>query len=53
MTTHFLTHSQQDNVGVAVVEDIEAGMEANVWVMDTDATVTVKTLPTGSLRSFH
>jgi len=44
MTTHFLVHNHEDSVGVAVVEDIEAGMELTGWVMDTDETVTLSAL---------
>lgn len=42
MSTHFLVHNQNDTVGVAVVEDIEAGMELTGWVMDTDETITIE-----------
>lgn len=44
MTTQFLTHSEKDTVGVAVVEGIEAGQTLTGWVMDTDATVTIDAL---------
>lgn len=42
VTTHFLVHTQQDTVGVAVVEDIEPGMSLTGWIMDTDDTITVE-----------
>jgi len=42
VSTHFLVHNQNDTVGVAVVEDIEAGMELTGWVMDTDETITIE-----------
>ncbi len=42
MTTHILIHGQEDTVGVAVVENIEAGMELTGWVMDSDETITVE-----------
>ena len=42
MTTHILIHSQEDTVGVAVVEGIEAGTALTGWVMDTDDTITVE-----------
>ena len=42
VTTHILIHGQEDTVGVAVVEDIEAGMELTGWVMDNDDTITVE-----------
>lgn len=41
---HFLVHNSTDTVGVAVVENIEAGQELTGWVMDTDQTITVKAL---------
>ncbi len=43
-TPHFLVHNSKDTVGVAAVEGIEAGQELQGWVMDTDATITVKAL---------
>ena len=42
MTTHILIHGREDTVGVAVVEDIEAGKELTGWVMDSDETITVE-----------
>jgi (2R)-sulfolactate sulfo-lyase subunit alpha len=42
VTTHILIHGQKDTVGVAVVENIEPGMELSGWVMDTDETITVE-----------
>ncbi|MDX1434361.1 MAG: UxaA family hydrolase [Gammaproteobacteria bacterium] len=42
MTTHFLVHGQKDTVGVAVTEDITAGMKLTGWVMDTDETITIE-----------
>ncbi len=44
MTTQILIHSKEDTVGVAVVEDIEAGMELSGWIMDDDTTMTIKAL---------
>lgn len=40
----FLVHDSADTVGVIVVEGIEAGQDLTGWVMDTDATITVKCL---------
>ena len=42
MTTHILIHGEKDTVGVAVVEDIEAGMELTGWVMESDDTISVE-----------
>ena len=42
MTTHILIHGEKDTVGVAVVENIEAGMPLSGWVMDTDDTITIE-----------
>jgi (2R)-sulfolactate sulfo-lyase subunit alpha len=42
VTTHFLVHTQEDSVGVAVVEDISPGMTLSGWVMDNDETITVE-----------
>lgn len=41
---HFLVHDAADTVGVAVVEDIQAGQELTGWVMETDETITIKSL---------
>jgi (2R)-sulfolactate sulfo-lyase subunit alpha len=41
MTPEILVHDRSDTVGVAVVEGIEAGRELDVWVMDTDESVTI------------
>ncbi len=52
MTTHILIHGRKDTVGVAVVENIEAGMELTGWVMDSDETMTVEAkdpIPLGHL----
>ena len=42
VTTHILIHGREDTVGVAVVENIEAGMELTGWVMDSDETISVE-----------
>jgi len=42
VTTHILIHGEKDTVGVAVVENIEAGMNLTGWVMETDETITVE-----------
>lgn len=44
MTPHFLVHDEVDTVGVVVVEGVTAGQDLTGWVMDTDATITVKAL---------
>lgn len=41
---HFLVHNSKDSVGVAAVEDIKPGQSLTGWVMDTDATIEVKSL---------
>jgi (2R)-sulfolactate sulfo-lyase subunit alpha len=41
---HFLVHNSDDSVGVAAVEGIEAGQDLTGWVMDTDSTITIKSL---------
>ncbi len=38
---HFVVHSNADSVGVAVVEDIQAGQALTGWIMDTDQTVDI------------
>lgn len=40
----FVVHHAEDNVGVVVVENAEAGRTLTGWVMDTDATVEVPAL---------
>lgn len=39
MTTHFLVHHADDNVGVVVVEGVEAGQTLNGWQMATGETL--------------
>lgn len=41
-TPHFLVHDHTDNVGVIVVEDVQAGQDLTGWVMDKDETITIK-----------
>ncbi len=40
----FLVHDTTDTVGVIVVEGVKAGQDLTGWVMDTDATITIKSL---------
>jgi (2R)-sulfolactate sulfo-lyase subunit alpha len=42
--THFLIHDKDDSVGVAVVENIKAGMDVVGYKMDTDEQVNLKAL---------
>ncbi len=42
MTTHILIHGREDTVGVAVVENIEAGKKLTGWVMDSDETISIE-----------
>lgn len=39
---HFLVHDAKDSVGVVVVETVKAGQTLAGWVMDTDATLRLK-----------
>jgi len=40
----FIVHAPGDNVGVVVVETVEAGKPLVGWVLDTDATISVQAL---------
>lgn len=42
MTPQFLVHNPSDTVGVVVVEDARRGNTLTGWVMDTNATISVK-----------
>lgn len=44
MTTSFIVHDKADTVGVVVVEDVQPGKELTGWVMETDETITLKSL---------
>ena len=44
MQTHIIVHDKSDTVGVVVVEDVKPGQELTGWVMETDATITLKSL---------
>ena len=44
MTTHFIVHDKADSVGVMVVESVPAGAELTGWIMETDETITLKSL---------
>jgi len=44
MITHFIVHGEADSVGVMVVENIQAGQELTGWIMETDQTITVRSL---------
>lgn len=44
MTTHLLVHDKTDTVGVIVVENVQPGQTLTGWVMDTDETITVKSM---------
>jgi (2R)-sulfolactate sulfo-lyase subunit alpha len=44
MTTHFIVHDKADTVGVMVVENAAAGAELTGWIMETDETITLKSL---------
>jgi (2R)-sulfolactate sulfo-lyase subunit alpha len=44
MPTHFIVHDKADTVGVVVVEDVQSGKELTGWIMETDETITLKSL---------
>jgi len=56
MTTHFIVHDKADSVGVVVVEDVKLGMDVSGWVMETDETISLKSLaavPLGHKIALH
>jgi (2R)-sulfolactate sulfo-lyase subunit alpha len=44
MTTHFIVHDKADSVGVVVVEDLKPGMDVTGWIMETNETISLKSL---------
>jgi (2R)-sulfolactate sulfo-lyase subunit alpha len=44
MTTTFIVHDKADTVGVVVVEDVQPGKDLTGWIMETDETITLKSL---------
>ena len=44
MPTHFIVHDKADTVGVVVTEDVQPGKDLTGWVMETDETLTLKSL---------
>ena len=44
MTTSFIVHDKADTVGVVVVEDVQPGNDLTGWIMETDETITLKSL---------
>jgi (2R)-sulfolactate sulfo-lyase subunit alpha len=44
MAVDFIVHDKVDTVGVVVVENIQAGSELTGWIMETDETITLKSL---------
>ena len=44
MTTHFIVHDKADTVGVMVIENAPANADLTGWIMETDETITVKSL---------
>ncbi len=44
MTTHIIVHDKADTVGVLVVENVKAGEDLTGWIMETDETITLKSL---------
>ncbi len=56
MTTSFIVHDKADTVGVVVVEDVQPGKDLTGWIMETDETVTLKSLdpvPLGHKIALH
>jgi (2R)-sulfolactate sulfo-lyase subunit alpha len=44
MPTHFIVHDKADTVGVVVVEDVQPNTDVTGWIMETDETITLKSL---------
>jgi (2R)-sulfolactate sulfo-lyase subunit alpha len=44
MTTSFIVHDKADSVGVVVDEDVQPGRDLTGWIMETDETITLKSL---------
>ena len=44
MTTHFIVHDKSDTVGVMVAENTPANTDLTGWIMETDETITIKSL---------
>jgi (2R)-sulfolactate sulfo-lyase subunit alpha len=44
MATHFIVHDKADTVGVMVVENVQAGQDLSGWIMETDETISLKSL---------
>lgn len=44
MTTSFIVHDQADTVGVVVVEDVQPGKDLTGWIMETNETITLRSL---------
>jgi (2R)-sulfolactate sulfo-lyase subunit alpha len=44
MNTSFIVHDKADTVGVVVVEDVQPGKDLTGWIMETDETITLKSL---------
>jgi (2R)-sulfolactate sulfo-lyase subunit alpha len=40
----FLVHAVSDTVGVVVTEDAASGKDLTGWIMETDATITVRAM---------
>ena len=44
MATDFIVHDKSDTVGVVVVENVQPGRDLTGWIMETDETITLKSL---------
>ncbi|MGA3103392.1 MAG: flagellar biosynthesis protein FlgA [Terriglobales bacterium] len=44
MTIDFIVHDKADNVGVVVVEDVQAGRKLSGWIMETNESLALPAL---------
>jgi (2R)-sulfolactate sulfo-lyase subunit alpha len=44
MAIDFIVHDKADNVGVVVVEDVQAGKKLSGWIMETNETIALPAL---------
>jgi (2R)-sulfolactate sulfo-lyase subunit alpha len=44
MVIDFIVHDKADNVGVVVVEDVQAAKKLSGWIMETDETISLPAL---------
>ena len=41
---HFICHASKDSCAVAVVEGVSAGMQCDIWIMDSDELISMEVL---------